>query len=249
MRSLYVYRVIALEERNRRNCHRLSSRLLKGFRPACRQGRYKVFQHPLAPSFAVVFQRAKVIPRQKDTGDWKRIPVIPRSFVIPVSYGSTKVIESAKWVFKSTNVFITASLPDLPCRKSHSPIPLLAGEERYDEALRALLKENLSPRVCGIVCFHPCEADCNRAPVWRICIDSFDGRYVSDVHRISFLILKHYGIRIPKGASVGAGPGRTLLRLLLSLLGHRATIFWEPKGTRGCDAWGIPGYRLPNLIY
>jgi formate dehydrogenase (NADP+) beta subunit len=33
----------------------------------------------------------------------------------------------------------------------------------YAEALLTILRENPFPGVCGRVCFHPCEAGCNRA--------------------------------------------------------------------------------------
>ena len=103
-------------------------------------------------------------------------------FVIPISYGSTEVIETGKWGFqKPQTSFMTA-----PCQEAcpaGNPIPqflYLAGEGRYDEALQTLLKENPFPGVCGRVCFHPCEADCNRAQYDESVSIRAMERYVSD---------------------------------------------------------------------
>jgi len=72
-------------------------------------------------------------------------------FVIPISYGSTEVIETGKWGFqKPQTVFMTA-----PCQETcpaGNPIPqflYFATQGKYDEALRTLLRENPFPGVCG----------------------------------------------------------------------------------------------------
>jgi NADPH-dependent glutamate synthase beta subunit-like oxidoreductase len=171
--------------------------------------------------------------------------------VIPVSYGSTEVIETGKWGFqKPQTSFMTA-----PCQETcpaGNPIPqflYLAGEERYDEALQALLKENPFPGVCGRVCFHPCEADCNRAQYDEsVSIRSME-RYVSDVASNQLPDLKPIRNRDPKRvAIVGAGPAGLSCAYFLSLLGHRATIFESQKEAGGVMRWGIPGYRLPKSM-
>ncbi len=38
----------------------------------------------------------------------------------------------------------------------------LAGQENYLGAWEKIIRENPLPRVCGRVCFHPCEGACNR---------------------------------------------------------------------------------------
>ena len=102
--------------------------------------------------------------------------------MIPISYGSTEVIETGKWGFqKPQTSFMTA-----PCQEScpaGNPIPqflYLASEGRYDEALQTLLKENPFPGVCGRVCFHPCETDCNRGQYDESVSIRAMERYVSD---------------------------------------------------------------------
>jgi NADPH-dependent glutamate synthase beta subunit-like oxidoreductase len=171
--------------------------------------------------------------------------------VIPISYGSTETIETGKWGFqKPQTSFMTA-----PCQEAcpaGNPIPqflYLAGEGRYDEALQTLLKENPFPGVCGRVCFHPCETDCNRARYDEsVSIRSME-RYVSDAASSQLPDLKPIrnrdSIRV---AIVGAGPAGLSCAYFLSLLGHRPTIFESYKEPGGVMRWGIPGYRLPKSV-
>ena len=171
--------------------------------------------------------------------------------VIPISYGSTEVIETGKWGFqKPQTSFMTA-----PCQEAcpvGNPIPrflYLAGEGRYDEALQTLLKENPFPGVCGRVCFHPCETDCNRTQYDEsVSIRSME-RYVSDAASGQLPNLKPIrNSNSKKVAIVGAGPAGLSCAYFLSLLGHRATIYENQKEPGGVMSWGIPGYRLPKSV-
>jgi NADPH-dependent glutamate synthase beta subunit-like oxidoreductase len=171
--------------------------------------------------------------------------------VIPISYGSTEVIETGKWGFqKPQTSFMTA-----PCQEScpaGNPIPqflYLAGEGHYDEALQTLLKENPFPGVCGRVCFHPCEVDCNRAQYDEaVSIRSME-RYVSEAASIRVPDLKPVQNGNSKRvAVVGAGAAGISCAYFLSLLGHQVTIFEAQKEPGGIMRWGIPGYRLPKSV-
>ena len=142
-----------------------------------------------------------------------------------------------------------------PCQEAcpaGNPIPqflYLSGEGRYDEALRALLKENPFPGVCGRVCFHPCETDCNRAQYDEsVSVRSME-RYVSDAASNQPPNLKPMRNRDSKKvAIVGAGPAGLSCAYFLSLLGHQPTIFESQKEPGGALRWGIPGYRLPKSV-
>ena len=181
----------------------------------------------------------------------KTNPNYSSEFVIPISYGSTEVIETGKWSFqKPQTSFMTA-----PCQEScpaGNPIPeflYLAGDGRYNEALQTLLKENPFPGVCGRVCVHPCEADCNRSQYDEsISIRAME-RYVSDAASDQLPNLKPVQNRDSKKvAIVGAGPAGLSCAYFLSLLGHQVTIFETKKQLGGVMRWGIPGYRLPKSV-
>jgi NADPH-dependent glutamate synthase beta subunit-like oxidoreductase len=172
-------------------------------------------------------------------------------FVIPISYGSTDLIETGKWGYqKPQDSFMTA-----PCQETcpaGNPIPqflYLATEGRYPEALHALLKENPFPGVCGRVCFHPCEKDCNRAQYDEsVSIHAME-RYISDATVRQTPVLEP--LKEGRGrqvAVVGAGPAGLSCAYFLSLLGHRVTLFEARKELGGVMRWGIPAYRLPKQV-
>lgn len=172
-------------------------------------------------------------------------------FVIPISYGSTEVIETGKWGFqKPETAFMTA-----PCQEACPAginIPqflYLANEGKPDEALLTILKENPFPGICGRVCFHPCEADCNRAQYDEsVSIHAME-RYVSDAASNHLPGLKPMRNRDSKKiAIVGAGPAGLSCAYFLSLLGHQVTIFEAKNEPGGVMRWGIPEYRLPKSI-
>jgi NADPH-dependent glutamate synthase beta subunit-like oxidoreductase len=171
--------------------------------------------------------------------------------VIPISYGSSEVIETGKWGFeKPEAAFMTA-----PCQEvcpAGNPIPLflyLASEGRYEEALKALLKENPFPGVCGRVCFHPCEKDCNRIQYDEAVSINAMERNVFDVtsnHPPDMPLLSHATSK--RVAVVGAGPAGLSAAYFLRLMGYRVTLFEARKELGGVMRWGIPEYRLPKSI-
>jgi len=142
-----------------------------------------------------------------------------------------------------------------PCQEAcpaGNPIPqflYLAGEGRYDGALQTLLKENPFPGVCGRVCFHPCEADCNRSQYDESVSIRAMERYVSDTASDQLPNVRPIQNRNPKKvAIVGAGPAGLSCAYFLSLLGHPVTIFEAEKEPGGIMRWGIPEYRLPKSV-
>jgi len=172
-------------------------------------------------------------------------------FAIPISYGSSEVIETGKWGFeKPETAFMTA-----PCQETcpaGNAIPqflYLAGEGRSKEALEAILKENPFPGVCGRVCFHPCENNCHRGQYDEVVSISAMERYIFDVtsnhhpdiHPISNADSKQVAV-------VGSGPAGLSAAYFLRLLGYRVTLFEARKELGGVMRWGIPEYRLPKSI-
>ncbi len=172
-------------------------------------------------------------------------------FVIPISYGSSEVIETGKWGFeKPEAAFMTA-----PCQEAcpaGNPIPqflYLASEGRYGEALKALWKENPFPGVCGRVCFHPCEKDCNR-------IQYDEAVSINAMERSVFDVGSKQAADMPlpseadskRVAVVGAGPAGLSAAYFLRLMGYRVTLFEARKELGGVMRWGIPEYRLPKSV-
>jgi len=171
--------------------------------------------------------------------------------VIPISYGSSEVIETGKWGFeKPESVFMTA-----PCQEVcpvGNPIPqflYLASERRYEEALKAILQENPFPGVCGRVCFHPCEKDCHRVQYDEAVSIRAMERYVFDATSESSPEMPSAsGADSKRVAVVGSGPAGLSAAYFLARLGYRVTLFEARKELGGVMRWGIPEYRLPKSI-
>lgn len=83
---------------------------------------------------------------------------------MPFSRGSTEVFKTGQW--SPRKPFYREKIS--PCREAcpaGNDIPALlhaASEGNFDGALAILLQENPLPGVCGRVCYHPCQASCNR---------------------------------------------------------------------------------------
>ncbi len=177
--------------------------------------------------------------------------LIHPEFVIPVSYGSTEVIATGKWGFqKPESAFMTA-----PCQEAcpaGNPIAqflYLAGEGRTREALQAILRENPFPGVCGRVCFHPCEKDCNRGQYDEsVSIQGIE-RHVSDAAQdVTPDRCIPSNPKAGRVAVVGAGPAGLSASYFLRLLGHEVTLFEARDELGGVMARGIPRYRLPRAV-
>ena len=119
-------------------------------------------------------------------------------------------------------------------------------KEAYD-----LIRETIPfPSVCGRVCFHPCESQCNRDQVDEpIAINNIK-RFVSEyVHREGLVdvpvSLKPKG---PKVAIVGSGPAGLTAAHDLVQQGYRVTVFEALAKPGGMLRVGIVSYRLPREI-
>ncbi len=56
----------------------------------------------------------------------------------------------------------------------------LAAEGKVDEAYQLILQNNPFPAVCGRICPHPCETECNRASVDKAIAIRDIKRYITD---------------------------------------------------------------------
>jgi NADPH-dependent glutamate synthase beta subunit-like oxidoreductase len=171
-------------------------------------------------------------------------------FVIPISYESTEVIETGNWSpFKPQALTL---MP--PCRDScpiGTDVPLFlhfAERGMYAEALLTILKENPFPGVCGRVCFHQCEAGCNRAHYDEAVSIQMVERFVSSVAS-EHIHIQPAAVEHPhKVAVIGSGPAGLSCAYFLALLGHYPTVFEAKKEPGGVMRWGIPQFRLPKTV-
>jgi NADPH-dependent glutamate synthase beta subunit-like oxidoreductase/Pyruvate/2-oxoacid:ferredoxin oxidoreductase delta subunit len=169
---------------------------------------------------------------------------------IPISYESTEVIETGKW--SALKPRSQEKIP--PCQEScpaGADIPLFlyyAGAGRYADALSALLQENPFPGVCGRVCFHPCESDCNRAQFDEPVSIQMLERFVAGAAGEYIQIQPAANPDPRKIAVIGSGPAGLACAYFLALLGHFPTVFEARKEPGGVMRYGIPKFRLPKPV-
>jgi NADPH-dependent glutamate synthase beta subunit-like oxidoreductase len=124
---------------------------------------------------------------------------------------------------------------------------LKAGQ--YEQAWRQLVRDNPLPAIHGRVCYHPCEASCNRAQLDSAVSVHGAERFLGDLG-----LARGWSHARPAASTgrrvlvVGAGPSGLSAAYHLAMLGHAVEVrdaFGEPGGMM---RYGIPAYRLPRDV-
>jgi NADH-quinone oxidoreductase subunit F len=117
------------------------------------------------------------------------------------------------------------------------------------EALAVIREKIPLPAVCGLVCFHPCEAKCRRAQLEEaIAIRMLKGYAVQHDTGLWKEKLKIAPATGKKVAIVGSGPAGLTAAYYLAKQGHSVTVFEALPEPGGMMRVGIPDYRLPKGI-
>lgn len=123
----------------------------------------------------------------------------------------------------------------------------LIAEERYDDAVRLIRKDNPLVTACALICEHPCEARCRRNMMDNAVNIRGLKRYAAD-HAGDVPVPAPAPSTGKKVAVIGGGPGGISAAYYLSLMGHKVTIFEQRKHLGGMLRYGIPNYRLPKDV-
>jgi NADPH-dependent glutamate synthase beta subunit-like oxidoreductase len=123
-------------------------------------------------------------------------------------------------------------------------------DQAYEEAWYTYTNTSPFPAVCGRVCPHPCETECNRTKLEG-------GVGINKVERA----VGNYGIekdlklkmlsdenKDKKIAVIGAGPAGLTCTYQLARRGYQVTVFEATEKPGGMILWGIPRYRLPAKV-
>lgn len=123
----------------------------------------------------------------------------------------------------------------------------LIADGRYERAVDVIRRSNPFPGVCGRVCTHPCESECQRSEVDDALAIRALKRFASDyeISRKS-LISPVRPSHEEKIAVVGAGPAGLTAAANLAYEGFSVTVFDSAPVAGGIMAWGIPDFRLPK---
>ncbi|NQU05081.1 MAG: FAD-dependent oxidoreductase [Calditrichaeota bacterium] len=123
-------------------------------------------------------------------------------------------------------------------------------DEAFNEAWEILTETNPLPAICGRVCPHPCEDDCNRIEKeGSLSINSIE-RFLGDwgiKHDLKLIKLTDE-THPEKIAVIGAGPAGLSAAYHLARRGYSVTIFEQFPHPGGMLRYGIPEYRLPREI-
>jgi heterodisulfide reductase subunit A-like polyferredoxin len=126
----------------------------------------------------------------------------------------------------------------------------LIRDGKYKEALELIRNDNPLPIVCGRVCFHPCETDCERGTFDEpVAINSLK-RFVTDwelehgIGEVEPVTQKHE----EKIAIIGSGPTGLTAAYELVKKGYSITVVESSPEPGGMLRTGIPEYRLPKKL-
>jgi NADPH-dependent glutamate synthase beta subunit-like oxidoreductase len=169
---------------------------------------------------------------------------------LPMSLGTTLVNKTGSWRYIRP-LYVDKTPPcnhNCPAGADVVGYLALTREGKYKEAWELIKQENPFPGVCGRVCPHPCESECNRAELGgAIAIHTLE-RFLADwaaAQHFSVSASKHYDTEV---AVVGSGPAGLSCAYHLARLGYPVTVFEALPVAGGMMRTGIPEYRLPRQV-
>ncbi len=132
---------------------------------------------------------------------------------------------------------------------AHGYVALIS-KGKFKEALEVLRRTMPFAGVCGRVCTHPCESECERGRVDEpIAIRSLK-RFMAD-YELKTGRQKASPVKVTREARVavvGSGPAGLACAYDLVREGYRVTVFEASSRAGGMMRWAIPEYRLPKEI-
>jgi len=126
----------------------------------------------------------------------------------------------------------------------------LISQGKFKEALEVLRRTMPFAGVCGRVCTHPCESECERGkidePVSIRSLKRFMSDYEMSVGREKAAPIER--TKEDKVAIIGSGPAGLAAAYDLIREGYPVTVFEAAPKAGGLMRYGIPEYRLPEKV-
>ena len=204
---------------------------------------------------ATVRQRPRYVDIDKCTmcGDCSGVCPVDLPSQFDARLGTRKAIDRV-YAQAAPNAFFIAKQGRAPCSTAcpidtsvQAYVALIAAG-RYQEAANVIRRDNPLPSICGRVCFHPCEPECNRGaiddPINIRALKRFALEHATDPDTPSAIA--------PSGKSaaiIGSGPAGLAAAHSLAMAGHQATVIESLPVLGGMLTVGIPDYRLsPEVL-
>ncbi len=169
----------------------------------------------------------------------------------PASLGSMSVNKTASW--RNIEPYYEDKAPpcNLNCPAGTDDVEFihLIAQGKYREGWELILRTNPFPGVCGRVCPHPCESNCNRGEYGgRVNIHMLE-RFLADVNFETKLKPKYLEEKKKQTVGViGSGPAGLSCAYQLARRGYGVTVYEAYSEPGGMMRVGIPDYRLPKEV-
>ncbi|MDT8902566.1 FAD-dependent oxidoreductase [Anaeroselena agilis] len=127
----------------------------------------------------------------------------------------------------------------------------LVSQGKFAEALEVIHRRLPFAGICGRICHHPCEAECNRGEIDEPLAIATIKRAAADYGWDDFAATETPALvptRKERVAIVGGGPAGMTAAYDLVAKGYQVTIFEALPSPGGWLKYGIPRYRLPEEI-
>jgi 2-oxoacid:acceptor oxidoreductase delta subunit (pyruvate/2-ketoisovalerate family) len=179
---------------------------------------------------------------------------VPDGTPMAVSLRSTRELATGSWrTFRP--VYVTRPSPcnlDCPAGTDVRAVLTLAAADDAAGAWRTIMERNPLPGVCGRVCYHPCEAACNRTALdERVAVHAIERAIAAEAARRHAAQAIVDGLPASTGrrvAIVGSGPAGLSCAYHLARHGYHAVVFDGAEQPGGMLRYGIPAYRLPREV-
>jgi NADPH-dependent glutamate synthase beta subunit-like oxidoreductase/formate hydrogenlyase subunit 6/NADH:ubiquinone oxidoreductase subunit I len=145
---------------------------------------------------------------------------------------------------------VTPCKLDCPAGTNVAGYVALISQGRFKEAVGLIKEVNPFPAVCGHVCPHLCEENCNRGEFDHpIAINDLGRVAAEHVLRSGHARCKPTKItKKEKIATIGSGPASLTAAFHLRRMGYYVKVFEKLSMPGGMLAVGIPRYRLPREV-